>query len=424
MFFHFFLYCMKHTVLHFLPSLWITICAFFLQSCQKKVTKEYEKEFQEPICIGVFQSLSGTEACFGQDAMIGIQMASDGINAQGGILIGRESRGIPLRHPIKLIVRDNQSKAGETSAIVRELIGRDRVVALIGEVSSGRTLEAAPIAQRHRVPLIANAASNDRITQGKDFVFRASYSDSQQGQVVAKYMRSLGKSHAAILMDVSRDSSTTIANSFQKQFVLLGGRIVADLAYSGGDKDFQAQLTTIRKSGADCLFLPGYYTDCATSLKQAQLLGVKLDVFGADGWDATDLIRIAKESAEGAVFVSAFSAEDPDPVVRSFVQNFQRKYGKEEEPMTFTVTAFDTLMLLADAIERARIDNPQNLNFQDVSELKKFRQAVRDALSETRDYKGVSGRITFKASRDPRKPLVLLHIRNGKFRFLQKVTPE
>jgi len=92
--------------------------------------------------------------------------------------------------------------------------------------------------------------------------------------------------------------------------------------------------------------------------------------------------------------------------------------------MTFTVTAFDTLMLLADAIERARIDNPQNLNFQDVSELKKFRQAVRDALSETRDYKGVSGRITFKASRDPRKPLVLLHIRNGKFRFLQKVTPE
>ncbi|ALJ56606.1 hypothetical protein AMD24_00431 [Candidatus Xiphinematobacter sp. Idaho Grape] len=414
---------MRHPAFPFSPSLWITICAFFLQSCQKKVTREYGKEFQESICIGVFQSLSGTEACFGQDAMIGIQMANDRINAQGGILIGGKSGGIPLRYPIKLIVRDNQSRAGETSAIVRELISRDRVVALIGEVASGRTLEAAPIAQRYGVPLIANAASNDRITQGKDFVFRASYSDSQQGQVIAEYMRSIGKIHAAILVDVSRDSSTTIADSFQKQFVVLGGCIVADLAYNGGDKDFQAQLTTVKESGADCLFLPGYYTDCATSMKQAQLLELKLDVFGADGWDSTDLIRVAKESAEGAVFVSAFSAEDPDPRVQAFVQNYQRKHGKGERPMAFTATAFDTLMLLADAIERAKID-PQNLNLHDVSELQKFRRAVRNALSETRGYKGISGQITFEESRDSRKPLVLLRIRNGKFRFLQKVTPE
>ncbi|QQY08708.1 MAG: ABC transporter substrate-binding protein [Candidatus Xiphinematobacter sp.] len=388
------------------------------------MTQEYGKGFQEPICIGVFQSLSGTEACFGQDAMIGIQMANDGINAQGGVLIGGKSADVPLRYPIKLIVRDNQSKAGETSAIVRELISRDRVVALIGEVASGRTLEAAPIAQRHRVPLIANAASNDKITQGKDFVFRASYSDSQQGQVVARYVRSLGKSRAAILVDISRDSSTTIADSFQKQFVLLGGRIVAELAYNSGDKNFQAQLTTVKESGADCLFLPGNYTDCATSMKQAQLLEMGLDVFGADGWDATDLIRVAREAAEGAVFVSAFSAEDPDLRVQSFVQRYQRKYGKGERPMTFTVTAFDTLMLLANAMERARVNNPQNLNLRDISELQKFRQAVRNALSETHDYKGISGQITFEKSRDPRKPLVLLRIRNGKFRFLQKVTPE
>src|SRR5205085_6361715 len=133
-----------------------------------------------------------------------------------------------------------------------------------------------------------------------------------------------------------------------------------------------------------------------------QLLELKLDVFGADGWDAVDLMRVAKESAEGAVFVSAFSAEDPDPGVQSFVQNFQRKYGKGERPMTFTATAFDTLMLLADAIERAKIDDPQNLNLHDVSELQKFRQAVRNALSETLDYKGISGHITFEESRDPR----------------------
>lgn len=412
---------MKHKkTFSFLSSLWIS-CAFFLQSCQKKVTKEYGTEFPA-ICIGIFQSLSGAEASFGQDAMIGIRMAHDWINTQGGILIGKNS-GAPLRYPIKLIVRDNQSKAGETSTIVRELISRDHVVALIGEVASGRTLEAAPIAQRYRVPLIANAASNDKITHGRDFVFRTSYCDSQQGQVIAKYMRSLGKSYAALLVDVSKDSSMTIAASFQKQFTILGGCIVADLAYNGGDKDFQAQLTAIKDTRADCLLLPGYYTDCATSMKQAQLLELKLDVFGGDGWDAVDLLRIAGRSAEGAVFVSAFSADDPDPVVQSFVYNYRKKYGPGKSPMTFTVTAFDALMLLADAMERAEINNSQSFNLRNITELKKFRQAVRDALAATNHYEGISGQITFDKNRDPRKPLVLLRIQNEKFQFLQKDLP-
>ena len=408
----------------FLPSLWITICAFFLQTCPKKVTKECETAIQEPICIGIFQSFSGTEASFGRDAMRGIQMASDWINeVQGGIVIGRDRKTTLLRYPIKLIVRDNQSKAGETSTIVRELINRDHVVALIGEVSSGRTLEAAPIAQRYRVPLIVNAASNDKITHGRDFVFRIGYRDSQQGQVIAKYMRALGKRYAALLVDVSKDSSTTIAESFQKQFTILGGYIVADLAYTGGDKDFQSQLTTIKNSRADCLFVPGYYTDCATSMKQAQLLELKLDVFGADGWDAIDLLRIAGQSAEGAVFVSAFSAEDPDPEVQSFVQKYRRKYG-QEGPMGFTVTAFDSLMLLADAIQRTKIGNVQNFSLKNIASLKTFRQSVRDALEETNNYEGISGKITFDKNRDPRKPLVLLRIQNEKFRFLQKDFPQ
>ncbi len=368
---------------------------FFLQSCQKS-TVDHAGKGAEPIRIGVFQSISGSEASFGQDAMKGIHMAQEEINSHGGVL-GR---------PIELIIRDNLSKAGETSSIVRELISREHVVALIGEVASGRTLEAAPIAQRSGIPLIANSASNDKITKAGDFVFRVSYRDSQQGEILARYMRSIGKRRAALLVDISKDNSTTIAKSFRKCFLSLGGKIVIEQNYNAGDKDFLSQLTVIRNSGADCLLNPGYYTDAASVLKQSQSLGLKLDTFGSDGWDSMDLIRVAGDAANGAIFTDPFSASDPDPTVQSFVEKYEKKYS--DKPMAFTANGFDALMLVADAIRRAGSTDPR---------------AIRDALAATKGYPGVSGKITFDHERDPSKSMVLLRIQDGKFNFVRRETP-
>ena len=368
----------------------------FFQSCQKKAVAEGGGS--GPIRIGVFQSLSGSEASFGQDAMKGIRMAEQELNARGGVL-GRR---------IELIVRDNQSKPGETSSLVRELISRNGVVALIGEVASGRTLEAAPIAQRSGIPLVVNSASNDRITKAGDFVFRVSYRDSQQGEVLARYARSLGKSRAALLVDISKDNSKTIAESFKKRFTALGGRIVVEQSYNAGDKDFNAQLTVIQNSGADCLLLPGYYTDCASAMKQVQSLGLKLDTFGGDAWDSMDLVRVAGDAVHGAVFTDSFSADDPDPAVQSFVQNYKKEY-QNARPMAFTANAFDSLMLLADAIRRAGSTHPR---------------AIRDALAATSGYQGVTGKMTFDKDRDPGKSIVLLRIEDGEFKFVRKEVPE
>lgn len=389
-----FYYLLIMRFLSFRRSLHLALLAvlpmLILQSCKKK---ESTANQVEPIRIGVFQSLSGADASFGQDAMKGIRMAEQEINSQGGV----------LGHPIQLIIRDNQSKAGETSSIVRELVSRDGVVALIGEVASGRTLEAAPIAQRAGIPLIANSASNDKITKAGDFVFRVSYRDSQQGEALAEYARSLGKSRAALLVDISKDSSTTVANSFRKRFIALGGKIVGEKNYNAGDKDFSAQLTAIKSLDADCLIVPGYYTECAIMLKQARSSGMKQDIFGYDGWDSPDLVRVAGEAGEGAIFTDAFSAEDPDPSVQSFVEKYKKKYN--ENPVAFTANAFDALMLLVDAIRRAESTKPQ---------------AIRNALASTKSYPGVSGKITYTQDRDPSKSMVLLKIENGKFKFVSK----
>lgn len=348
------------------------------------------------IPIGVFQSLSGAEASFGQDALSGIRLAEDQINSHGGILERR----------IRLIVQDNQSKAGETSSIVRELISRENVVALVGEVASGRTLEAAPIAQRSKVPLVANSASNEKVTQVGNFIFRVSYKDSQQGQALARYAYSEGKHRAALLVDTSKDNSTAIAKAFREHFAALGGKIVKEQNYNAGDKDFIAQLTAIQGSGADCLLLPGYYTDCASIMKQARKLGLKSQILGGDGWDSADLVRVAGSNAEGSVFTNTFSAEDPHPMVQSFVEKYEKKYGTK--PMAVAATGYDALMLVADAIQRAGSTD---------------QQAIRDALATTKDYQGVSGKITFDQYRDPSKSIVLLRIQNGQFKFIQREIP-
>jgi len=364
------------------------------QSCQKNDTKNVESTAH--IRIGVFQSLSGAEASFGQDAIKGIRLAEEQINQRGGV----------LSHPIELLIRDNQSKPGETSSIVKELISRDHVVALIGEVASGRTLEAAPIAQRYGIPLVANSASNEKVTRTGNFIFRISYQDSQQGEVLARYVHSIGKSRAAILVDVSKDNSTAIARSFKKRFEELGGKVVMEQSYNVGDKDFLAQLTAIRNSGADCLLLPGYYTDCASIMKQAQSLELDLPMFGGDGWDSEDLIRVAGNAAEGAIFTNTFSAEDPQPAVQKFVADYQKEY--KTKPMALAATGFDALMLVADAIQRAGTTDPK---------------AIRDALAATNGYQGVSGQITFDHERDPSKSMVLLRIQQREFKFIKRENP-
>ncbi|ALJ56775.1 hypothetical protein AMD24_00608 [Candidatus Xiphinematobacter sp. Idaho Grape] len=398
----------------------LVLSIFSFQALQRGRDRQVGN-MQEPIRIGVFQSLTGAEASFGQEVMKGIEMAMKEINAQGGVLVKWNKKN-SLRCPLEIIVRDNQSKPGETSAIARELISRYRVVALIGEVSSGRTLEAAPIAQRYHVPLLANSASNDRVTKIGNYVFRISYRDSQQGEVLARYIYLLGKRKAALLVDSSRDNSATMADSFKKQFIALGGDIVERQSYNAHDKDFQAQVTTIKNSGADCLFLPGVYTECATIMKQARSLGLNLSTFGGDSWDSPVFVNVAGKAAEGAVFTNSFSADDPDPTVQSFVQSYRSKYGQHAKPMALAVTGFDALKLMVNAIERAKVDGP-DVNLKDPGRLKRFRHAIRDALAKTCNYGAVSGSITFDKNGDPAKAMVLLRVCHGRFEFIRKEPP-
>src|SRR5690606_9569726 len=163
------------------------------------------------------------------------------------------------------------------------------VVALLGEVASGRSLEAAPIAQTNGVPMISPSSTNPQVTQTGDYIFRVCFTDPFQGRLLAEFARrTLGAQRVAVFSDVAAPYSVGLARYFREPFVASGGEIASEQRYTGGDKDFRAQLTAIKAANPDAIFVPGYYTDVGLIVAQARQLGITVPLFGGDGWEAPE----------------------------------------------------------------------------------------------------------------------------------------
>ena len=352
---------------------------------------------QEPIKIGQFASLTGKEASLGQSSSNGTMMAIDDLNASGGVL-GR---------PLLLITEDTQSKPGESATAVKKLISRDKVIALLGEVASSRSLEAAPVAQAAKVPMISPASTNPKVTETGAYIFRTCFIDPFQGPVMARFARERLKAKRIALM-VSNSSAYSIglAKFFRESFVANGGTIVLEQKYSEGDKDFKAQLTAIKAAGVDAVFNPGYYNEGALIVRQARDLGLTLPVFGADSWEAEALIELGGKAVEGAYLCSHYSPEDPSPRVQNFVAAYKKRFGST--PDSNASLGYDSVLVLVDAIRRAGTTE---------------RGALREAIATTRDFQAVTGKITIDSDRNASKNAVIIQVQNGKFVFIQSMSP-
>jgi branched-chain amino acid transport system substrate-binding protein len=354
---------------------------------------------QDTIKIGEYASLTGKEASFGQQSHKGLTLAIEELNAAGGVL-GKK---------LELITEDNQTKPGESATAVKKLISRDKVVALIGEVASGRSLEAAPIAQAAKIPMIAPAATNPKVTQTGNYIFRVCFIDPFQGTVMAKFAQTdLKAKKVAVLSSVSNAYSVGLAKFFKETFTANGGIIVSEKNFSEGDKDFRAQLTAVKAAGADAVFVPSYYTEAALIARQARDLGLNVPFFGGDGWVADQLLEIGGEALNGCYYSTHFSPENQDPVVQAFVKKFKARWGANENPDAFAALGYDAAYVLVDAIKRAgSTEGPK----------------LRNALAATKNFSGVTGVTNIDANRDASKPAAIIAIKNGKLEFLKTVAP-
>ena len=348
------------------------------------------------IPVGEFTSLTGANASFGQSSHQATELAIDEINAAGGVL-GKK---------IRLITEDDQSQPGQPATIVRKLLSQDQVVAILGEVASSKSLEGAPICQQAKIPMITPASTNPKVTEVGDYIFRICFIDPFQGTVMSKFAREMGWKRIAVLTDVRQDYSVGLTEVFIQDIQAHGGEIVREQKFSTGDKDFKPQLTSIKAAKPDAIFVPGYYGEVALIAKQARLLGIKVPLLGGDGWVGDSLLKVGGKSLDGSYFSKHFSADDTAPKVQNFVAAYRAKYG--ETPDDMAALGYDSAMILADAIRRAGTTEPS---------------ALRDAIASTKDFDGVTGRITLDENRNASKPAVILKIEGGGFRFVKKVEP-
>ncbi len=350
------------------------------------------------IKVGEYGSLTGATATFGVSTRDGVELARKELNAAGGVL-GKQ---------FEVIVYDDQGKQQEAATAVTKLITQDKVMAVLGEVASSLSLAAGPIAQRHGVPMISPSSTNPKVTEVGDMIFRVCFLDPFQGEVMAKFAwNTLKAKKVAVFKDQANAYSVGLAEFFEKTFTKLGGKVVAQQAYSAGDNDFKSQLTNIRGASPDAIFVPGYYTEVGLIARQAKAVGLKVPLLGGDGWDSSKLTEIGGDAIEGSYFSNHYSVENQEPHVQRFIAAYEAAF--KAKPDGLAALGYDAMMILADAIKRAGSDDPRK---------------VRDALAATKGFKGVTGMITIDENRNAKKSAVVLKIMSAGFKYQETIAAD
>ena len=334
----------------------------------------------------------------------GAEMAVTEINAAGGI----------LGMPIELIGHINKEAILENSIqLTEQLIVEDEIIALIGPNRSSHAVEVGPVAQRHRIPMITTTATNPNVTNAGDFVFMASFTDSFQGAVMAQFAKSaLGAKTAAVLTRTGDLYTEGISEFFISNFSELGGDIAANEFYAAGTSDFTAQLANIAAAKPDVLFIAGFVADLAPITQQARAIplqnaaGEPTIFLGADSWDSQLLFENEDAEIEGSFFSGHFSPETNEPNAHAFVETYEAIY--EATPTGGVAVSYDTIKLLAEAIQRAGSIDPD---------------AIRQQLAATKNYIGATTIASYNENRHPTKSAVIFTITNGKKQFHKQIDP-
>ena len=360
------------------------------------------KKSSDSILIGHVASLTGSEATFGVSTDNAIKLAFEEINKAGGV----KGKKLALK------TLDDQGKPEEAQVAATRLIVNDKVTLVIGEVASSRSLAMAPVADDHKVPMISTASTNPKVTldpQGntRKYVFRVCFIDPFQGTVMAKFARENMKiSKVAVLRDVGNAYSVGLADFFAETFKKMGGEIVTDQSFKAGDQDFKAQLTKIRETNPEAIYVPAYYTDVGLISRQVRELGMKVPLMGGDGWDSEELYKISGGALDGSFFSNHYTFESPDPKVQDFVTKYKAAYGKV--PDALAALGYDAALVAADAMNRAK-----DLTGPDIAE----------ALAATKEFKAVTGTISLNDQHNAVKSAVVIAVENNVGKYAATVTP-
>ena len=380
-----------------LPAVIVFLALAF--SCSRQPNAGNNQPDRSRIKIGYFGDLSGPTFNFGQSAINGVLMAADKTNQFGGINSRR----------IDVVIQDDRGSPEEAARLAAKLIDQDKVVAIVAGGTSGNSRAAAPKAQSSHIPLISPSSTDPAVTQTGDYIFRACFVDSFQGEVMASFAaNTLKAKKAAVLFDFNSPYGRGLTKFFELSFAKLGGQIVNEQSYTQGDSDFKGQLSSIKSAEPDVIYIPGYYGDVAKIAKQARAIGLNQPLLGGDGWDAPELWQLGGDALNGSYISTHYSVDDPSPAIQSFVQEYKQRYGNLL-PDAHAALAYDAARLLFDAITRAGTTDGAKL---------------REALAQTKNFEGVTGIISMDADRNAVKSAVVLKLQDARFIYQERIQPQ
>lgn len=367
-------------------------CIFFAASCTSRESGSDTSAQTGPIKIGVILPMSGDVATYGEECWNGLQLALDEINPK-------------LERKIELILADNKGDPTESGKSANQLINFNKVVAIIGAVCSRNTMAAAKIANEHGIPIITPASTADKLTVNREYLSRVCFIDSFQGGVMAEFaIKELGLKKSAIAYDKASDYSVGLASSFRETFQKLGGRMVAEENFTAGDTDFSALISRIAAAEPQCVFIPAYYNEVGTMLKQARGTWDKFALLGGDGWDSPDLYKLASQTRSGNYMTSHFAPDDKDELVQNFVKKYTQRYNKM--PGAMAALGYDSGYMVYQALKLVNRVTPEE---------------IKNAINTRLDFQGVTGRIKMNPERNVEKEIVILEVTPTGSKFKTKI---
>ena len=354
--------------------------------------------FSKEINIGIIMPLTGSFAAYGQSALSGIKLANQMQNT------------LKNNDKINLVIVDTKGDKIESLTSVTRLVSQDKVFGIIGEMTTSNTLQVIRVGEEKKIPVIAPAATGDKLLVNKKYASRVCFMDSFQGSSLANYVyNKLSYKSAVIITDQSTDYSLGLAKSFEKEFKKNGGNILAKIKITSGDKDFKAIIAQIKKINPEFIYLPIYYSEASLFARQARNLGLSIAMGSADGIADKTFIELSKDASDGYIFTDSFDYENPPTnLSKNFIIEYEKEFNIKEVP-NFAAMGADAYFIMVDAMNRC-VDNLTS-------------ECINEKIHETNNYNGVSGIISIDKSGNATRSVVIKEIKNQKQIFKYLINP-
>ncbi|MCV3483376.1 ABC transporter substrate-binding protein [Campylobacter sp. CNRCH_2014_0184h] len=350
------------------------------------------------INIGVVLPLTGSTAAYGQSALDGVKIA----NSMKNTLSNGDK--------VNLVVVDTKGDKIESANASTRLVSQNKAYALIGEMLTANTLQVIRIGEEKKIPVVAPAATADKILNKKLYASRVCFMDSFQGSSLANYIKNkLNYTKAVIISDQSADYSLGLTRAFEKEFSKQGGKILDKFRITAGDKDFKAILSQIKNLKPDFIYLPVYYTEASLFARQAKAMGINIPMGSADGVADETFINLAQDATEGYLFTDSFDYNNPPTQLsKDFILAYEKEKQSKEVP-NFTAMGADAYFVIFEAMQKCVNDFNS--------------ECINNNIHATSKFEGVSGVINIDKTGNATRSIVIKSIENQKQIYKDTILP-